>query len=154
MFRVCLLASLVACSGGGDVSIDVTYDVCTPITIFSPAATASQMKGIEDAFSLWRSHGVNTLERGSEGSMIEVRFEAAAGAFFGLYDDENSVIYINSAITDPEKLKIVIAHELGHSFGLVHVSGRPSLMNPGNTGVLPTAEDEAAVHELWGPCAP
>lgn len=148
-----MLASLVACSGGGDVTIDVTHDVCTPITISSPAATASQMTGIDDAFALWRSHGVDTLERGSEG-VIEVRFEPAAGLFFGLYDDENSVIYINAAITDPEKLQIVIAHELGHAFGLEHVTGRASLMNPGNFGVLPTAEDEAAVDALWRPCAP
>jgi len=148
-----LLASLVACSGGGDVSIDVTHDVCAPITISSASATASQLTGIEDAFTLWRSRGVDTLERGSEG-MVEIRFEAAAGPFFGLYDDENSVIYINASITDPEKLRVVIAHELGHAFGLEHVSGRPSLMNPGNIAILPTAEDEAAVHELWGPCAP
>jgi hypothetical protein len=149
-----LLASLVACSsGGGDVSINVTHDVCTPITISSPTANAAQLAAIDDAFALWRSHGVETLERADQG-LIEVRFEPASGLFFGLYDDESSVIYINQTITDQAKLQIVIAHELGHSFGLAHVSGRSSLMNPGNTTVLPTAEDDADVQRLWGPCAP
>lgn len=146
--------SLVACtSGGGDVSIDVTHDVCTPITISSPSATASQLTGIDDAFTMWRRHGVHTLERAAVG-MIEIRFEPASGLFFGVYDDEHSVIYINQAITDPDKLSVVIAHELGHSFGLDHISGRASLMNPGNTSVLPTTADDAEVQRLWGPCAP
>lgn len=146
--------SIVGCSSGGDdVSIDVIHDVCTPITISSPSATASQLTGIDAAFSMWRGQGVHTLERVTAG-MIEVRFEPASGLFFGLYDDENSVIYINQTITDPAKLSVVIAHELGHAFGLDHISGRPSLMNPGNTGVLPTSEDDAAVQELWGPCPP
>lgn len=148
-----MLASLVACSGGGDVSIDVTHDVCAPITVTAPTATAAQLAGIDDALTLWRSHGVETLERADQG-MIEIQFEPAAGLFFGLYDDENSVIYINQSITDPAKLQIVIAHELGHAFGLVHVAGTPSLMNPGNFEVPPTAEDDARVQELWGPCAP
>ncbi len=146
--------SLVGCSSGNrDVSIDVVHDVCTPITVSSPSATASQLTGIEAAFTVWRGHGVHTLEPATDG-MIEIRFEPASGLFFGLYDDENSVIYINEAITDPAKLSVVIAHELGHAFGLAHISGRPSLMNPGNTGVLPTHEDDAAVLALWGTCAP
>jgi hypothetical protein len=149
-----LLASLVACSsGGGDVSIDVTHDVCAPITVSSPTATEAQLAGIDEALTLWRSHGVERLEREDQG-MIEIQFEPASGLFFGLYDDENSVIYINQSITDPVKLHIVIAHELGHAFGLAHVSGRPSLMNPGNTGVLPTTEDSAELQALWGSCAP
>lgn len=144
----------MACNGGGsDVTIDVTHDVCAPITISSPSATGAQLTGIENAFALWRRHGVDTLELGGHG-MIEVRFEPAAGVFFGLYDDENSVIYINQSITDPTSLSIVIAHELGHAFGLEHVSGTPSLMNPGNIEIQPTAADDARVQELWGSCAP
>jgi predicted Zn-dependent protease len=48
----------------------------------------------------------------------------------------------------------VIAHELGHAFGLVHVSPdtRPSVMNPGNTTVAPNDGDRAALEALWGTC--
>lgn len=148
-----VFALLGGCSGGGDVTIDVTHDVCAPIVVTSAAATPPQLAGIDDALALWRSHGVASIER-ADGAGLEIRFESAAEAFYGVYDDEHGIIYINRAITDPAALSIVIAHELGHAFGLDHVSGRPSLMNPGNTGVLPTAEDDAAVQALWGPCPP
>ena len=48
----------------------------------------------------------------------------------------------------------VIAHELGHAFGLFHVpaSERISLMNPGNLTTPPTTADQAALAALWGSC--
>ena len=86
---------------------------------------------------------------------IQLRFEPAALAFHGLYDDETSVVYINSDIEALAPLSVVIAHELGHSFGLPHVPSneRRSLMNPGNLITPPTDADQAAVAALWGTCA-
>ena len=86
------------------------------------------------------------------GATLEVQFEAAATAFHGLYDDERGVVIVNSAIADPEVLAIVIAHELGHAFGLEHRSDRTSVMNSGNLSTAPTDDDRAQVNALWGPC--
>jgi hypothetical protein len=46
----------------------------------------------------------------------------------------------------------VIAHEIGHAFGLVHVTGRASVMNAGNIDVAPNAGDAADLSALWGAC--
>lgn len=130
-----------------------------------------QRAGIEGALALWSGQGVTTVslveggaaggaEGGAEGAppvaAIELRFEAAARAFHGLYDDEHGVVYINSGISDEHPLAIVIAHELGHAFGLPHIEKgeRSSLMNPGNFVTPPNGADRAALEALWGRCEP
>ena len=109
-------------------------------------ADATQRAGIEAALALWQ------LAPG-DGAPIPIVFDDAAEAFHGHYDDETGVVLINRKITEPRALAIVIAHELGHAFGLPHVDGRASLMNRGNLSVAPTADDFAAVSALWGSCA-
>jgi hypothetical protein len=61
---------------------------------------------------------------------------------------------INRAITDRATIAIVIAHELGHVFGLAHVEAvtRISLMNPGNVTTPPTAADQLTLEAQWGTC--
>jgi hypothetical protein len=135
------------------------HDVCAPISLAVQAPNDTQRAGIDGALGLWRSHGIGTVrviaEGGAPGAdMIELRFEPAALPFHGLYDDETSVVYVNSKIDDPGPLAIVIAPELGHAFGLPHVAfaERHSLMNPGNLVTPPTEADRAEIEALWGPC--
>lgn len=134
------------------------HDVCAPIALAVTQPTEAQAAGIDGAIALWRAHGVRTISMihgGTAGEgTIELRFEAAAPPFYGLYDDESGVVYINRAIEDLHPLSIVIAHELGHAFGLPHVelAERDSLMNPGNRVIPPNDADQAALEALWGRC--
>lgn len=144
--------SLVACGGGnGDQSIEMTHDACAPLALVSAAASDLQLQGMDDAQMLWRERGAPALGTRAD-TTLEVRFEHAAPAFFGLYDDQNRVIFINNALKDRTQLGIVIAHELGHAFGLAHIEDRESVMNPGNLTIAPTVEDQRALAELWGDC--
>lgn len=137
------------------------HDVCAPISLAvrDPAApTDLQRAGIDGALALWRDRGigmVSLVDAGTAGpDAIALRFQLAALPFHGLYDDETDTVYINSSLVDPSPLAITIAHELGHSFGLLHVpaSERRSLMNPGNLVTPPTDADLAAIQALWGRC--
>jgi predicted Zn-dependent protease len=145
------LSTAAACSGGGDTTIDITHDACAPLALVSPAATEVQLTGISDAQALWRERGAPALGLRA-GATVEVRFQRAANNFHGLYDDEHGVIYINQQITIRSVLAIVIAHELGHAFGLPHVTDRVSVMNPGNLSTPPTEADQRALAALWGNC--
>jgi len=106
---------------------------------------------MSDAQALWRDRGAPSVGLRAD-TTVNVVFEEAASAFHGLYDDSAGVIYINTEITDPKVLPIVIAHELGHAFGLPHVTGRASVMNPGNLTIAPNESDQAALEALWGNC--
>jgi hypothetical protein len=148
-----------ACGGApADTTIDIVHDVCAPITLAVNAPTDAQRAGIAGALALWRRGGVGTMsivdDAAAGAGAIEIRFETAGLPFHGLYDDETGIVYINRAIEDLTPLSIVIAHELGHSFGLPHIGAaeRRSLMNPGNLVTPPTAEDGAAIEALWGRC--
>jgi hypothetical protein len=149
------LAALGACTTTSDdtVTIARTVDACSPLALVSATPTDVQHAGMQAAMELWRERGAPALGRRA-GATMDVIFEDAAPAFRGLYDDQAGLIYINRGITDEATLSIVIAHELGHAFGLLHVdaSERISVMNPGNLDTPPTAADQAAIEGLWGVC--
>ena len=85
---------------------------------------------------------------------MAVEFVPSAPGVYGLYDDTDLILEISNALTDDQRA-IVIAHELGHAFGLVHVpkEERASVMNVGNLQIVPTDDDRLAVAALWGDCA-
>jgi len=151
----------------------VPHDPCTALAISSPAATAVERDGITDALALWRGRGVSAFDQSAPdatpgttpgttidavppATAIEIRFSAAATAFHGIYDPASASVQINRDLVDRSMLAIVIAHELGHVFGLPHIAAatRLSLMNPGNLATPPTEADQRALEALWGACAP
>jgi hypothetical protein len=87
---------------------------------------------------------------GAAPSTLPVRFMPAAAFSHGYYDPSGEVL-INDDLT-ARPLVVTIAHEVGHAFGLVHVTDRPSVMNPGNLDIEPNAGDVAALAALWGTC--
>lgn len=146
--RLSVLVVVAACGGTADSTIEITHDPCAGVAL-AGGTTEVQQAGIAGALALWTGGGVRLSGDGAE---IPVLFEPASQAFRGVYDDELGIIRINDAIEDLDPLSIVIAHELGHAFGLVHVTDRPSLMNPSNVTQPPTDEDRLAVQALWGAC--
>jgi hypothetical protein len=150
---VLAFASLAACASDSNAPIKLTHDACAPLALVSTSASQAQLEGMDAGQSLWRDHGAPSIGLRA-GATVEVRFETAAPPFHGLYDDNEGVIYINNDLQEPQTLAIVIAHEVGHSFGLLHVPAdeHPSVMNPGNLTTTPNAEDQAALARLWGPC--
>jgi len=150
-----MLVALAAC-GGSDPSEYVARDPCTTLAITAGEATAVERDGIAGALALWRDRGVAAFDaaRAAGAASIEIRFEDAAAAFHGVFDPTADRILINRDLADPATLGVVIAHELGHVFGLVHIApaARVSLMNPGNLITPPTDDDQRALEALWGSC--
>lgn len=163
MQRVCVLALVAACGGSESVSVEA-HDACAPLALHVAQATSIQQAGVNDALALWRSHGITAMSIsdavGDAGDdAIHVRFADAAETFHGVYDPPSASILINRDLTTGKtsaELAIVIAHELGHVYGLVHIDrdDRLSLMNAGNLTTPPTADDQRALEALWGACPP
>ncbi len=150
------LVSLFGCAPT-DHTIDIVHDPCEPLVLHPSAdATEAERDSISAAMTLWREKAAARLTMDEvPGAMhLEIRFESAALAFYGLYDDEAGIIFVNSELEDPDDRAVTITHEIGHSFGLVHVDRgeRSSVMNPANLDVLPTPEDVEALSGIWGPC--
>jgi hypothetical protein len=166
-----MLAILTACSADPSASY-LARDPCATLAVNAADATPLELDGIAAAFALWRERGVSafdanpiTADAMPAGAMpsdatadtidaIAIRFDDAAETFHGIYDPPSATITINRALTDRPTLAIVIAHELGHVFGLAHVPAatRASLMNPGNLATPPTDADQRTLEALWGTC--
>jgi hypothetical protein len=146
-------------STDSDHQLDIVFDVCQPVAVIAPTADGPRLDAIDRALGLWRERGVvaATLETAPvEGvPTLEVQFADGSALFHGIYEDELGIVIINNDVTNPDTLAIVVSHELGHAFGLWHVSHdeRASVMNPGNLGTAPTSGDGIALTDVWGPCS-
>lgn len=157
------VALLGACgTDPGGTTIAITFDVCEPIGLIPAEGTSpAELDSIDAALLMWNRMGPYSLARldgDTEGATlvqrIPIQFELAAPPFYGLYDDERGVIYVNRGIADQQQREVTLAHELGHAFGLAHISSedRVSVMNPANRSTEPDAADAAELDALWGPC--
>ncbi len=154
---VLLAAWISGCATKTDSTIDLVFDPCTTRVVAGAGATPSQLASIDRALELWNRAAGLSLERVSDppsDTVIEVSFVPTIAALRGVYDDEVGAVMINRDIEADEERALTIAHELGHAFGLHHVSvdERASLMNPGNVRVPPTAEDVDELRASWGNC--
>jgi hypothetical protein len=140
----------------------VTFNPCASVTL-APDATATtvQLAGIAAAAALWNQSAGSALAMTSSAnaaaaptSTLPIHFQTAAAPIHGLYDAPGGEVFINNDLSG-SNLTITLAHEIGHSFGLVHIPPdvRLSLMNPGNLTVSITPEDIATLAGLWGRCA-
>ena len=143
---------LAACTSDGTPQSSRTFDPCVPVTVGAPDASDAQRTSIAAAIEMWHAAGLAApSDSGAAEPTIVIRFESAAPAIFGLYDD--ATIHINIEL-DGAARSITIAHELGHAFGLVHVpiGERASVMNAGNLTIAPAGDDLAPLAAIWGAC--
>jgi len=148
---VCL-GLVPACSSSDEV--DTVYNPCAPLTIaLGPDATAAEVNGVEGAILLWSDVlpvqiTIGSGERAAD--VLPIHFESDV-PYRAMYWDSIGVISVSRDRLEPAEYPLAIAHEMGHAFGLLHVTPeeRPSVMNVGNVEIAPTPEDAAGVHACW-----
>ncbi|MBK7864612.1 MAG: matrixin family metalloprotease [Archangiaceae bacterium] len=141
---VALLAAAACGPSQPAVTAQVVHEPCGPLVFTAPSkATEVQRDAASKARELWNVLGFTQLRADGEGEPIALRFQLAAAVFHGLYEPETGEVIINSGMSKPDEVAIVMAHELGHAMGLPHVTGRVSVMNPGNLTQPPLPEDSA-----------
>jgi len=153
-FVTALVCALGACAPE-DTVIDTQFDPCAALCLEIGGADDEQRASIDDALAMWQRRGVADLaDPGGSAPCLAIRFDRAGALFHGAYDDVAGVVYVNRDIGDRRARAVVIAHELGHAFGLFHVppERRASVMNGGNLTVEPTDDDGLAIAAVWGAC--
>lgn len=147
---------LVACSHEEGDHIATVFAPCEPLGLVTEGPVPDDTVASMDlTIAMWNLHGMQLTREPAAGvPTVPIRFEAAAGNFHGVYEDEIGVIFLNAGITDPHQRAVTLAHEVGHAFGLLHVdrAERTSVMNRGNVVTEPATGDRDALADLWGAC--
>jgi hypothetical protein len=151
-----LFVCAIGCGEAPPSGPELHFDACQELIVVpDTTVTDDQLAGIRAGTALWndRAHTRLSLEPSFAAPEIAIRFQRAAEPFHGYYDGATATVFINSDLRGSAQA-IVIAHEIGHAFALVHAGRGPSVMTAGNLDTEPTAEDVAALASLWGACAP
>jgi Metallo-peptidase family M12B Reprolysin-like len=164
---------LGGCVGAADGPVAALADPCADIVLVpSTNATDDERASIAAAADMWAAVAGTEMQlaggtadataataatgataaTAATATAIPIRFASAPLAFLGAYEVARGDLVINSDIPDEAASAITVAHELGHAFGLVHVAGRDSVMNAGNTTIAPNALDAADLAARWGLC--
>jgi hypothetical protein len=159
-FAVCsttlpLLAS--GCAAPEEEGPIIVFDACALTSLrLAPDASDAERDGVKAALALWQAAGGPPLAvmpasveavSADLAQILPIGFESAAPAFFGLYRPARGDILINRGLQGPDARAITVAHEIGHAFGLTHVTDRRSLMNPGNLQIPPGPDDAQLILE-------
>ena len=133
-------------SAGTTLSVAAPGDPSAPASATPSASASTEASASADA-------SAPASAEASAPATLPIHFQQAADLFHGLYDAPNAQIYINTDLADHE-LAVVITHEVGHAFGLVHipVSVGPSVMNPANLMIEPQPRDIDTLEAKWGRC--
>lgn len=164
------LAGALAGCGAPDAAVGsaaaLRFDPCGAVVLVADdELSTSSLAGVAAGLDSWnRTAGAHlTVVRRSAASSlgaspiptVPIHFQAAGAPFHGLYDPERGQIFINTDLVGHGQA-VAVAHEVGHAFGLVHVSTgeRRSVMNPDNLEEEPNAGDVAKLAEGWGGSCP
>jgi hypothetical protein len=147
------LAFAPACAPPPNTSLQIVYDPCGGLGVRALAETTSpELAGVAAGLALWNATSSVQLHLDDADTSVPVRFADAPDPMHGVYDDRAGEVVINQRLVPtPDPMAITVAHELGHAMGLLHVplSERPSLMNPGNVTLAPTAADVDSLWAVW-----
>lgn len=149
------LGLLSACAT--DESVDTVFDPCADLRIaVSSDADPGDAAAVDAAMAEWsRVLPVSyELVEDTSPDVLRVRFSSGDSYFRAIYWDAVGTVEISRDRLAAADYPLAVAHELGHSFGLLHVDPavRTSVMNVGNLSVSPTAEDAAEVSARWDSC--
>ena len=152
-----MLALCAACASPEIFEEGLVFDPCLTTNLrYDTSASSAEIAQIHEAAAMWNREVGSRLQASLEDigsdNTIPVHFEPAAGNFYGIYEPSTGEIFVNSKLPSEQSRRITLAHELGHAFGLQHVSGDLSLMNSGNLETQITTRDVASLASLWGSC--